>query len=194
MRFPRLLLPLIALGFLAAASKPALTIRFHTEASDKTGGGSQFTMSSSLPDSSQSICLSKVAEISEKEVVAIFPFPADNGTWGCALKLDNHGRIALDTLSQEYHGTVLVGFVNGRAVTAMLIDRRVADGIITIPSGLTPGEIAQMQKVFPTLGAPKGKKAGAVPAGRSISARSTCIRLYGLSCVSAAASLASTTS
>jgi len=157
MRFTRFLLPLLALAFLAAAHKPKLTIRFHIEA--HSSSGSAFAIEAPLPGSTKTLSISKIADISENDVAAIFPFPADDGTMGCALKLDNHGQIILASISQEYRGTLLLGFVNGRAVTAMLIDRKVLDGIITIPRGLTPDEIALMKKAFPTLGEKKdGKK------------------------------------
>ena len=168
MRYFRFLLPLLALGFIAAAKKPQLTIRFHSEANPVSG--SEFTMQSKLPNSSRSICLSKIADISENDIVAVYPFP-NNGSMGCAFKLDLHGRIALETLSQEHHGGMLFGFVNARVVTAMMIDRRISDGIIVIPQGLTPAEIVLMKKSFPTLGENKetarGKKnqaSGTTPA------------------------------
>ncbi|MEI8234871.1 MAG: hypothetical protein WCH57_09330 [Verrucomicrobiota bacterium] len=156
MRSLRFLLPVLALALMAAASKPKVTIRFHTEANPKSGA--QFTVSATMPDSSRQVTLSKFAEISESDIVAIYPFPASDGTIGCALKLDDHGRVVLDSLSQEYHGTLLFGFVNSRPVAAMLIDRRVSDGIVIIPRGLRPEEVALMRKAFPVLGEKKGKQ------------------------------------
>lgn len=158
MRFLRFLLPLLALGFIAGASKPPISLRFHTETNPN--GGDEFTLNvPSAADASRKICLSKVAVISEEDVVAIFPFPADDGTQGCAFKLDEHGRIALDTLSQESRGTLLMGFLNTRLVTTMMIDRHVTSGVIYIKSGLTAQEIALLSKRFPTLGAKKKKAA-----------------------------------
>ena len=155
MRFSRFLPPLLALVFLAAASKPKLTIRFHTEAN--ANSGPSFAIKATLPDAS-TLSISKIADISENDIVAVFPFPAEDGSMGCAFKLDNHGRISLASLSQEYRGSLLIGFVNARPVTAMLIDRKVFDGILTIPRGLTPNEIALIQKTFPTLGEKKHGK------------------------------------
>lgn len=166
MRFSRFLLPLFALSLIAAAKKPQQTIRFHIEANPN--GGSSFTLSAKLPDSSQSISISKAAEISESDVEAIYPFPAANGTMGCALKLDEHGRIALDALSQEYHGGLLIGFYNGRPVTAMQIDRRIPDGIIYIRQGILPQEIELLRKMFPVLGEKKQKKSAHKTAEASV--------------------------
>jgi hypothetical protein len=155
MRSLRFVLPLLALALMAGTSKPKVTIRFHTEANPSSG--EQFTVSAKEPDTARPLTLSKFAEISEGDIVAMYPFPASDGSIGCAFKLDNHGRIALDSLSQEFHGTLLFSFVNARPVAAMMIDRRVADGIITIPRGLKPEEIALMRKAFPVLGEKKGK-------------------------------------
>ena len=156
MRFSRFLLPLLALCFLAAASKPKITIRFHTEANSNSGAS--FSIAANMPGDSKQISISKIADISENDIVAIYPFPAPDGSIGCAFKLDNHGRLSLNALSQECKGQLLLGFVNGRPVIAMLIDRKVLDGIITIPRGLLPSEIELMKKSFPTLGEKKNEK------------------------------------
>jgi hypothetical protein len=144
---------------MAGTSKPPLSLRFHTETNPN--GGDEFTLKVPLPDSNQTLCLSKVAVISEQDVMAIFPFPANDGTQGCALKLDEHGRIALDTLSQESRGTMLLGFLNTRLVSAVQIDRHVTSGVLYIARGLTPQEIGILSKHFPALGAKKKSKKGA---------------------------------
>ena len=40
----------------------------------------------------------------------------------------------------------------------MLIDKKITNGEIYIPRGLTPNEIALMKKAFPTIGEKKGAK------------------------------------
>lgn len=156
MRLMRFFLPILALALMAASSKPKATVRFHVEVNPNSGAA--FVMSTQMPNSNRPVTLSKVAEISEADIVGIFPFPADDGTIGCAFRLDSHGRLALDTLSSDARGATLVGFVNSRAVTAMMIDRRVSDGLITIARGLQPEDIMLLRKSFPVLGEPKGKK------------------------------------
>ena len=156
MRFLRFLLPLLACGFIAAANKPPISLRFHTETNPNAGD--QFALTIPLPNSNRKITLSKVAAISENDVVAIYPFPAADGTMGCAFKLDAHGRIALDTLSQESHGTLFLGFLNNRLISAVQIDRHVTSGVIYVARGLRPEEIVLLTKSFPVLGDPKHKK------------------------------------
>ena len=96
--------------------------------------------------------------ITEREISGIFPFPASDGTMGCAFKLDDHGRVWLDTLSIEKKGMALVAMVNGRIVCDMLIDKRVADGIISIPNGLTNEDITILKKKFKVIGTGKPAK------------------------------------
>ena len=52
-------------------------------------------------------------------------------------QLDEHGRVALDSLSIERRGSSLFVFINGRLITELEIDKRVADGKIYVPFGLT---------------------------------------------------------
>lgn len=156
MKIAHFLTPILALMFIAAAKKqPTVTIRFHTEANE------QDTKTFATPVKFQTPprdgFIQKVPAISERDIAAIYPFPAKDDTMGCAFKLDVHGQIALDALSIERRGTSLVVFVNSRQVVDIFIDRRVSDGIITIPSGLTSQEIAILQKKFPQIGKPQKK-------------------------------------
>ena len=70
--------------------------------------------------------------------------------------LDNDGRLNLEVVSTERRGTFLVGFLGTKKgshrVTDILIDRTVADGVITMPKGLTDMEIAVLTKQFKVLG------------------------------------------
>ncbi len=146
-----LLIPLLAFCFLAAARKPDITIRFHCAANVRDG--SPFASSLILPGNPpQTAYIQKVPAVSEREIDAIFPFEAADGTMGCTFKLNFHGKTDLDALSVENKGTVMVALVNGRPAAAMLIDARISDGIITIPSGLSDEEILSMRKIWRVMG------------------------------------------
>lgn len=84
--------------------------------------------------------------------MAFSAYPAPNGTYGALFQLDEHGRVVLDTLSVERRGTFLFVFVNGRPITELEIDKRVSDGKIYVPSGLTPADIETMKKQWRTIG------------------------------------------
>ena len=96
--------------------------------------------------------------ISEHDVSAYRPYPAARWKFRRLLQLDEHGRLALDTLSVERRGSTVTGVHgDGRIVTELLIDRRVSDGQIFVASGLTAADIALMQKTWPEIGAKKRK-------------------------------------
>lgn len=150
---PVLLLSLFCLGF--GKKKPELTIRFYTETPE------QDTSSFAAPLimlNGQPTHVDLVAALAERDILAIYPFTAADGTAGCALKLDAHGTIALDTLTVSKRGTLLIATINERQVADILIDARVTDGIITIPAGIRPAELEAMKKKFPILGQPSKKE------------------------------------
>jgi len=107
------------------------------------------------PISGKSIFVEKIPAISERDVAAYQAYPATNGTFGVVLKLDEHGRIVLETLSIEHSGRTLIVMLNGRAVAELLVDRRVSDGQIYIASGLTAADLELMRKDWPPIGAKK---------------------------------------
>lgn len=106
--------------------------------------------------SGKEIAIEKIPWISERDVTAFYPYPAQDGSYGALIELDEHGRVVLDTLSIEHRGSFLFVFVNGRFVTQLQIDKRVSDGKIYLPSGLTAADIDLMKKDWRLLG--QGKK------------------------------------
>ncbi len=146
----RLALPLLAF-FLVAFSKklPPTTVRFYEEADPQTTENFQMPVQLQFPP--RQTYIQKVPVISERDVETIYLFPAADGTMGCAFKLDLNGTAKLDRVSVERRGTSLVAVVNGRQITDMLIDRRVSDGILSIPGGLTGDDVQRLTKAFRTM-------------------------------------------
>jgi hypothetical protein len=93
-----------------------------------------------------------MAWISEYDVMAFSPYTARDGTFGALFQLDDHGRVVLDSLSVERRGRFLFVFINGRMITGLQIDKRVSDGKIYVPSGLTATDVGLMKKQWPLLG------------------------------------------
>jgi hypothetical protein len=102
--------------------------------------------------SGKDVAIEKIPRISEQDVIGFYPCPAANGTYGALFQLDEHGRIALDTLSIERRGSFLFVIINGRPITELEIDKRVSDGKIYIASGLTAADITLMKKDWRLLG------------------------------------------
>jgi hypothetical protein len=146
---------LILAESVALAKSKKCTVRLHAQGNENDG--SVFASPITTPISGKNIFIEKIPTISEHDISAYRPYPAANGSFGVLLQLDEHGRIALETLSVERRGSTLLVFINGRVVTELFIDRRVSDGQIFVPFGLTAADIESMQKTWPEIGAKKRK-------------------------------------
>jgi hypothetical protein len=90
-------------------------------------------------------------------VIGKMPAISENGrSVGALFELDDHGRLALDTLSIEGRGRYLLIFVNDRQLAELQIDRRVPDGKVYLASGPTSNDIHLMKKEW-RLTAPRKK-------------------------------------
>jgi hypothetical protein len=155
MRFLRLFVPALAVCFLAMGERPPqVTVRFFAEANARDGSSFSTPFKASNPP--RDIFLQKIPTIHEGNIAGIFPFRAADGTWGCAFKLDNKGRIDLEVVSTDHRGSALVGVIGTARGThpavEMVIDKTVRDGIIQIPRGLTDMEMAVLGKQFKQIG------------------------------------------
>jgi len=124
--------------------------RLHAEANPRDTA--VFAASVRAQFSGNDIAIERMPRISERDVVAFYPYSTGNGTYGALFQLDDHGRIALDALSIERRGSLLFAFINGRPITELEIDKRVADGKIYIASGLTASDVASMKKDWRLIG------------------------------------------
>ncbi len=139
------LLVVLGLASIAGAKKtPLVTIRFYAEVGESNGD--TFGTTVRLLDGLSSIRVSKIATISEQDIVAFTPFQNADGSIGAYFYLDDHGQLLLETLSMEQRGKILIALVNGRHVADLLIDKRISDGIAVIPSGLIPQDLDLMRK------------------------------------------------
>ncbi len=144
---------LVALSIAPAFAKRHCTLRLHTEAS--ANDSDVFATQLRSNATGKPVVIQKAAAISEADVIGFKPYPANDGTFGVLLQLDDHGRLALDQLSIERRGSSLFAFVNGRLVTELQIDRRVSDGKIYIPSGVTAAEVDAMRRDWRLIGSKK---------------------------------------
>jgi hypothetical protein len=136
---------LCSLASVAGAKKTAKPIvRFYGEVAESNGD--VFGTPIPLLDGSGSVRVSKVATVSERDIVAFTPFQNADGSFGAYFFLDDHGKLLLETLSVESRGKMVIALVNGRHVADLLIDKKITDGIAMIPSGLTPQDIDLFRK------------------------------------------------
>ena len=129
--------------------------RVHAQANERDS--EVFASSIKAKASGKDVAIEKYASISEDEVVAFKVYQAPDGTFGALLQLDDHGRNTLDAVSVEHRGQHLFIFLNGRPLTEMFVDKRVSDGRIYIPSGITVADLRLMKKDWKLI-APKEKE------------------------------------
>ena len=131
------------------AKKPVIDLRIHGEGI--AAEAPTFAFPATLLNGRE-VYLSRMPLITQREVRSIYPFPAADGSEGVYLKLDNHGTGLLRQHTMERRGRTLVVLLNGRQVTNLLVDRPVTDGIVSIPRGLSPEDIALLRTAFPVIG------------------------------------------
>src|SRR5205085_8788867 len=145
---------IVALLAVSATGKDRHCIfRVHTEANPNDTAS--FSSSVRAQVSGKQVAIERMPRLSERDVVAFYPYPAGDGNYGALFQLDDHGRLALDTLSIERRGGLLFVIINGRPITELQIDRRVSDGRIYIASGLTKADIELMKKDWRLIGQQK---------------------------------------
>ena len=148
---------LILLTLLPAEGKSRHCVfRVHAEANPHDT--EIFSTSVRAQVSGKQVAIQKAASITEQEVIGFSVYQAADGTFGALLQLDDHGRIALDTLSVEHNGGYLFLFMNGRALPELQIDKRVSDGKIYIRSGLTAADLQLMKKDWRLIGPKKDRR------------------------------------
>ena len=137
---------------LAAGRKkrdPTIAIRFHVEV---TQSDPTFATKVTAGDPPRELTVEKLASISERDIASFYPYKAADGTYSAVFKLDDHGSMVLQTLSEESRGKSIVAAINGRPLAVLAVDKPVTDGIIFIPRGFTEADIRQMGESFDIMG------------------------------------------
>jgi len=153
------LLALVGLLFLGMAAKIPVTVRFFVEANAQDTD--RFAAPIAFRNPPRRAFIEKFPTIHERLIRAIYPFQAADGSWGCAFKLNESGRLDLEVLSTNMRGRSIVAFVGTKTgthqVIDMQIDKPIRDGIINIPYGLTELEVAALTHEFAIIGQKKKK-------------------------------------
>ncbi|MGB8466211.1 MAG: hypothetical protein WCE49_14785 [Terrimicrobiaceae bacterium] len=152
----RWLVPFVLLSLLtveAAEKKPAVSIRLHAEGNPRDG--ERFVVPVTLLNPPKQTVIRKVPIVTERDIVAFYPFAAADGTIGCYFKLDADGTNRLMQHTIEYRDTLVVALINGRVACAMMVGEKMTDGIMPFPSGFVPREIVELQALYPIVGREK---------------------------------------
>jgi hypothetical protein len=150
-----LFLSLLLPGAAMASEKkvPLITVRIHAEGSEREGPS--FVAPIDLANPQKRIFIRKVPIMGENDIAAILPFSSADGSLGCTLRLDANGAQKVEEHTTNARDTIVAVLINGRIASALRVDRRITDGIITIPSGFLPEEILVLQTKHPTMGKEK---------------------------------------
>jgi hypothetical protein len=149
---PFFLLPLLTLE--AAEKKPsAISIRLCAEGNPREG--ETFVVPVTLINPPKQTVIRKVPIVTERDIVAFYPFAAADGTIGCYFKLDADGTNKLMQHTIEFRDTLVVAMINGRVACAMMVGQKMTDGIMPFPSGFLPREIVELQARYPIMGKEK---------------------------------------
>ena len=146
--FANLILALFAVS--VAGKDRHCIFRVHAEAN--SNDTATFSSSVRALFSGKQVAIERMPRLSERDVVAFYPYPAGDRNYGALFQLDEQGRLALDALSIERRGSLLFVLINGRPITELQIDRRVSDGRIYVASGLTKADIDLMKKDWRLIG------------------------------------------
>jgi hypothetical protein len=138
-----------ALLCLGGAKKPVVDVRIHALGS--AAEAPTFAIPATLLNGTP-VFLARMPLLSQREIKAVYPFVAADGSHGTYFKVDNHGTRLLHQHTMSRRGELLVVLLNGRQVSNLLVDRVIDDGIITIPRGLSADDLAVLTSVFPVLG------------------------------------------
>ncbi len=152
-----ILLCLVPRSGQAFQRKPDFILRVHQETSETDGEAFAIPAERASGDRRKTF-ISRIPLLSERDITAVYPFKADDGSNAVALQLRPHGRLALGVASAESLGRCFLIYANGRQLPDVFVDSRVEDGIFVIPGGLTDEEIAKLVKLYPRIGATKKSK------------------------------------
>jgi hypothetical protein len=139
---------LAAAGFVQAGSKPTLGISFLVEGAESDGP----RMVREMDLQGKKLFFKKMPMATHRNIKAFFPFPANDGSFGVALRVDESAWRTVREVGALDQGKLILVLVNGRIVQTMLADNpKKDDHIIVIWKGLTEAEVAQLKKSYPEI-------------------------------------------
>lgn len=97
--------------------------------------------------------------ITQLNVKGVYPIPADDGSWGAALLINDDGWKSVQATVAQDIGKLIRVMVNGRPVEFQRVSPPPSDDkVLIIWHGLTEAEIKQMKSKFKELPAMPGAR------------------------------------
>lgn len=134
----------------SGSSKPSGGFRIHLQMGNDQQSTNQ-TAAVALTDPEETITISVVPDMNENQIAEIKSIPKENGEMGMAVIFDPRGTSMLNYLTIQGQGRIMVIYLNNRIVYSPMIDSIIADGVLIIPSGVTPQDIQSLQALVKKL-------------------------------------------
>ncbi len=151
----RLFLRLFTLIFLggsllwAGSSKPSGGLRIHLQIAGEMQTTSQ-SASVVLEGPEEVITVSVIPNLSESHIESVQSL--QNGeSMGMIITFNQLGKTLLNNLTLEGQGRVMVIYLNDRIIYSPVIDSVIGNGVLVIPSGVTPKDLEMIQSLVKKL-------------------------------------------
>ena len=116
---------------------PDVTVRVHEQVSGALPPTHMLTVE--IPKADLKIAINPFPTLTEKDVQSAEIYPTAGGA-AIMLRFDPHGVWVLDQATTESRGQYLVVFLNGRPVSAWLVDKRLTKGQMLIEGDFSDEE------------------------------------------------------
>lgn len=146
----RLLIAVLLAALLPACEsgrKDKVLITVHSQGTDMDSPKTIFRR----PINGRTMVFKIIPEFSNQSISAIHTFPADDGTYGVALKLDFKGTQSLDIVTRLRHGEILMTMVNGTVVDYVQIDKPVSNGLFTVWRGIPADLVGSLEEKYTSI-------------------------------------------
>ncbi len=138
---------LIWLVNFAGSSRPHVTFRVHVQTESRGLSSKQaFPVRLTHPD--EAIMVNAIPEVSESDISDVESWPSDDEGLVLRVHFAPHGAQALSNATYQDQGKVMVVFLNGRLIYAPIIDMNISNGTLTIPRGVLPVEVAELETML----------------------------------------------
>jgi preprotein translocase subunit SecD len=128
---------LLATGCALFGDKEQTTLRFHEQFDPSLP--SKLYRDVTIPKTSLTMQVDRYPVLTERDIQAATIYPTAGGP-AIMLRLEFHGNMVLDELTTRGRGRYLVVFLNGRAVEAWFMDKRINNGVFLVEGDFTEEE------------------------------------------------------
>jgi len=138
-----LLIGLLVLTFMPARaghSAPKIVFRIHVQTTGEGLSAQQATVIR-IPPNGDPVQVRTLPEITEQEIVDVQP----NAAGGIHVTFNHVGTVALNAVTAQNQGRLLVVLIDGFVIYAPIIDEQIENGQLDIPHPISPQIVQLLQ-------------------------------------------------